>query len=72
MFYRKSYIKFYIKGGCRMVLYTENGEVALDTEEFIRNIRNIQSNEIIFNDYLKAYQVQFELEEEIERNLEGR
>jgi len=53
-----------------MVLYTENGEVALDTEEFIRNIRNIQSNELKFNDNLKAYQVQFELEEEIERNLE--
>jgi hypothetical protein len=55
-----------------MVLYTENGEIALDTEEFIRNIRNIQSNELKFNDNLKAYQVQFELEEEIERNLEGR
>lgn len=55
-----------------MLLYDDKGNIALDTEEFIRNIRNIQSNEIIFNDYLKAYQVQFELEEEIERNLEGR
>ena len=53
-----------------MVLYTENGEVALDTEEFIRNIQNIHMNELKFNDNLKAYQVEFELEEEIKANLE--
>lgn len=53
-----------------MLLYDDKGNIALDTEEFIRNIRNIQNNEIKFNDYLKAYQVEFELEEEIEKNLE--
>jgi len=53
-----------------MVLYDDKGNIVLDTEEFIRNVRNIQNNEIKFNDNLKAYQVEFELEEEIEKNLE--
>lgn len=53
-----------------MLLYDDKGNIALDTEEFIRNVRNIQNNEIKFNDNLKAYQVEFELEEEIEKNLE--
>lgn len=53
-----------------MLLYDDKGNVALDTEEFIRNVKNIQLNEITFGDYLKAYQVEFELEEEIEKNLE--
>lgn len=53
-----------------MVLYDDKGNVALDTEEFIRNVKNIQLNEITFGDYLKAYQVEFELEEEIKANLE--
>lgn len=53
-----------------MVLYDDKGNVALDTEEFIRNVKNIQLNEITFGDNLKAYQVEFELEEEIKANLE--
>ncbi len=53
-----------------MLLYDDKGNVALDTEEFMRNIKNIQSNELQFGDYLKAYQVEFELEEEIKANLE--
>jgi hypothetical protein len=53
-----------------MLLYDDKGNVALDTEEFMRNIKNIQSNELRFGDYLKAYQVEFELEEEIKANLE--
>lgn len=53
-----------------MLLYDNKGNVALDTEEFIRNVKNIQLNEITFGDYLKAYQVEFELEEEIKENLE--
>lgn len=53
-----------------MLLYDDKGNVALDTEEFIRNVKNIQLNEITFGDYLKAYQVEFELEEEIKENLE--
>lgn len=53
-----------------MLLYDNKGNIALDTEEFIRNVKNIQLNEITFGDYLKAYQVEFELEEEIKENLE--
>lgn len=53
-----------------MLLYDDKGNIALDTEEFIRNVKNIQLNEITFGDYLKAYQVEFELEEEIKANLE--
>lgn len=53
-----------------MLLYDDKGNIALDTEEFIRNVKNIQLNEITFGDYLKAYQVEFELEEEIKENLE--
>lgn len=53
-----------------MLLFDENGNVALDTKEFIRNVKNTQSNELKFGDYLKAYQVEFELEEEIKANLE--
>lgn len=53
-----------------MLLYDDKGNVALDTEEFMRNVKNIQLNEITFGDNLKAYQVEFELEEEIKANLE--
>lgn len=53
-----------------MLLYDDKGNIALDTEEFIRNVKNTQSNELRFGDYLKAYQVEFELEEEIKANLE--
>lgn len=53
-----------------MLLYDDKGNIALDTEEFIRNVKNTQSNELKFGDYLKAYQVEFELEEEIKANLE--
>lgn len=53
-----------------MLLYDDKGNIALDTEEFIRNVKNIQLNELTFGDYLKAYQVEFELEEEIKENLE--
>lgn len=53
-----------------MLLYDDKGNVALDTEEFIRNVKYTQSNELRFGDYLKAYQVEFELEEEIKANLE--
>lgn len=53
-----------------MLLYDDKGNIALDTEEFIRNVKNIQLNELTFGDYLKAYQVEFELEEEIKANLE--
>ena len=53
-----------------MLLYDDKGNIALDTEEFMRNVKNTQSNELRFGDYLKAYQVEFELEEEIKANLE--
>lgn len=53
-----------------MLLYDDKGNIALDTEEFIRNVKNTQSNELRFGDYLKAYQVEFELEKEIKANLE--
>lgn len=53
-----------------MLLYDDKGNIALDTEEFIRNVKNTQSNELRFGDYLKAYQVEFELKEEIKANLE--
>lgn len=53
-----------------MLLYDDKGNVALDTEEFIRNVKTTQSNELRFGDYLKAYQVECELESEIKDNLE--
>lgn len=54
-----------------MLLYDINGDLALDTEEFIRNVKEIQKNELKFNDSLKAYQVEIELETEIEEKLGG-
>lgn len=52
-----------------MLLFDENGNIALDTEEFYRNVLEIQANEHRFGGNLCAYQVQFELDTEIKENL---
>lgn len=52
-----------------MILYNSDGVAVLDTNVFLKKVREVQNNEITFGDSLKAYQVEIILEELI--NQEG-